>query len=254
MTQTVGGIASAPNGLGVSRGDNMSETIQSLLGDGSVLAYVALFFGIMLENAGIPLPGETALLVAGYLCSAAGEHRLELVAVIVVACLGAVTGDNLGYWLGRRLARPRLAAGKRFLFLTPERFCRAERYFERYGAATVFFGRWVALLRIAAGPAAGAAGMSWGRFLIANAAGAAVWATGIAVLGYAAGPAWQALQKWLGRGAWLAAGALVLGVITWRLVWWVRYRRKRVAAIDPAILRDHTADEEKVKPSGTAEG
>src|SRR5439155_16524000 len=130
----------------------------------------------------IPLPGETALLVAGYLCSAAGEHRLRLELVILVSFLGAVTGDNLGYWLGRRLARPRLAAGKRFLFLTPERFLRAEAYFDRYGAATVFFGRWVALLRIAAGPAAGAAGMPWWRFLIANGAGAGVWATGIALL------------------------------------------------------------------------
>jgi membrane protein DedA with SNARE-associated domain len=216
----------------------MSETIQSVLGDGSVLAYVALMFGIMLENAGIPLPGETALLIAGYLCSDAGGHRLHLVMVIVFSFLGAVIGDNLGYWLGRRLARPRLAAGKRFLFLTPERFLRAEAYFHRYGAATVFFGRWVALLRIAAGPAAGAAGMAWWRFLIANAAGAAVWATGIALLGYAAGPAWEALQKWLGRGAWIAAGTIVLTVVVWRLVWWVRYKRRPSPHIDPALLRD----------------
>jgi len=216
----------------------MSETIQSVLGDGSILAYVALMFGIMLENAGIPLPGETALLIAGYLCSDAGGHRLRLGLVIVASFLGAVIGDNLGYWLGRRLARPRLAAGKRFLFLTPERFLRAEAYFHRYGAATVFFGRWVALLRIAAGPAAGAAGMAWWRFLVANAAGAAVWATGIALLGYAAGPAWEALQKWLGRGAWIAAGTIVLTVIVWRLVWWVRYKRRPSQQIDPALLRD----------------
>lgn len=216
----------------------MSETIQSVLGDGSALAYVALMFGIMLENAGIPLPGETALLIAGYLCSDAGGHRLRLGLVIVASFLGAVIGDNLGYWLGRRLARPRLAAGKRFLFLTPERFLRAEAYFHRCGAATVFFGRWVALLRIAAGPAAGAAGMAWWRFVIANAAGAAVWATGIALLGYAAGPAWEALQKWLGRGAWIAAGAIVLTVVVWRLVWWVRYKRRPSPQIDPALLRD----------------
>src|SRR5438309_5180765 len=160
------------------------ERLQELLGDGSWLAYVALFFGIMLENAGIPLPGETALLLAGYFTCDDGHRVLHLWAVIVVACLGAVIGDNLGFFLGRKLARPRLAAGKRFLFLTPERFCKAEAYFAKYGSATVFFGRWVALLRIAAGPAAGAAGMPWRKFLVANAAGAAAWATGSGILGH----------------------------------------------------------------------
>jgi hypothetical protein len=112
----------------------LDDIVRQTLGDGSILAYVALFFGIMLENAGIPLPGETALLVAGYLTSEAGGYRLHLWAVIVVACLAAVVGDNLGFWLGRKLARPRLAAGKRFLFLTPARFQQAERYFAKYGA------------------------------------------------------------------------------------------------------------------------
>jgi membrane-associated protein len=195
----------------------LDDIVRQTLGDGSILAYVALFFGIMLENAGIPLPGETALLVAGYLTSEAGGYRLHLWAVIIVACLGAVVGDNLGFWLGRKLARPRLAAGKRFLFLTPARFQQAERYFARYGAATVFFGRWVALLRIAAGPAAGAAGMPWGRFLLANAAGAAVWATGIGLIGHFAGHAWQAIQTWLGRGAWVLAAAVLLAFVAWHL-------------------------------------
>src|SRR3954467_4624725 len=205
----------------------MAEHLQELLGDGSIFAYVVLFFGVMLENAGIPLPGETALLIAGYFSSEAGGYRLHLWAVIIVACLGAVIGDNLGFLLGRKLARPRLAAGKRFLFLTPERFCKAEAYFEKYGAATVFFGRWVALLRIAAGPAAGAAGMPWRKFLIANAAGAAVWATGIAIIGHLAGPAWQALQTWLGRGAWVLAGVVVVGFVGWHLKG--LFRRKRPA-------------------------
>ena len=204
----------------------LDEFVQQTLGDGSILAYVALFFGILLENAGIPLPGETALLIAGYLSSEAGGYRLHLWAVIIVACLGAICGDNLGFLLGRKLARPRLAAGKRFWFLTPERFCKAETYFEKYGAATVFFGRWVALLRIAAGPAAGAAGMPWGRFLVANAAGAAVWAAGIGLIGHFAGPAWQALQTWLGRGAWVLAGAVVVGFVAWHVAGWFRKEPK----------------------------
>src|SRR5690348_5499240 len=88
----------------------MDELVQRTLGDGSIFAYIALFFGILLENAGIPLPGETALLIAGYLSSGAGGSRLHLGAVIITSCLGAVVGDNLGFWLGRKLARPRLAA------------------------------------------------------------------------------------------------------------------------------------------------
>jgi membrane protein DedA with SNARE-associated domain len=200
----------------------MLAMIRGYLGSAEPVGYVALFFGIMLENAGVPLPGETALLAAGYLSSPEGGSKLQLGIVIPVALFGAVLGDNLGYLLGRRLARPRLAAGKRFLFLTPERFLKTEAYFAKYGAATVFFGRWVALLRIAAGPAAGAAGMPWRKFLVANAAGAAVWASVVAVLGYLAGPAWEAMQRWLGRGAWVAIGVVVLAVIGWKVRSWLR--------------------------------
>jgi membrane-associated protein len=202
----------------------MADRLQEILSNGSFLAYVALFFGIMLENAGIPLPGETALLIAGYLSGPAGGDRLHLWAVIVVSFLAAVCGDNLGYLLGRKLARPRLAAGKRFWFLTPERFRQAEGYFAKYGMATVFFGRWVALLRIAAGPAAGACGLPWWRFFVANAAGAAIWATGVTLVGYFAGPAWEALQRWLGRGAWAALGIVVLGFVTWKVIRGARRR------------------------------
>ena len=195
----------------------MEAVVEFLKSCAETYGYPVLFAGVLLENAGIPLPGETALLIAGYLSCEAGGYRLHLWAVIVVACLGAICGDNLGFWLGRKLARPRLAAGKRFMFLTPARFLKAEQYFAKYGAATVFFGRWVALLRIAAGPAAGAAGMPWGRFLVANAAGAAVWATGIGLIGHFAGHAWQAIQTWLGRGAWFLAGAVLLAFVAWHL-------------------------------------
>src|SRR3954464_1862243 len=96
-----------------AEGRGMAEHLQELLGDGSALAYVALFFGIMLENAGIPLPGETALLIAGYLSGDSGGNVLHPWLVIPVAFWGGVIGDTLGFFLGRRLAPPRLAAGKR---------------------------------------------------------------------------------------------------------------------------------------------
>jgi membrane protein DedA with SNARE-associated domain len=177
--------------------------------------YWILGIAILLENAGLPVPGETALLAAGYLSSPAGGLRFQLWAVIGVAAAAAVVGDNLGYWLGRRFARPRLTAGRRFLLLTPDRMARAEAYFARYGAATVFFARFVALLRMIAGPAAGAAGMPWRRFLAANAAGAFTWAVTIAGLGHAFGHAWEALRQWLGWAAWAVAGVLVLALAGW---------------------------------------
>src|SRR5262249_2316153 len=102
------------------------------------------------------------------------------------------------------------------------------------------FGRWVALLRIAAGPAAGAAGMTWGKFLVANAAGAAVWATGIGLVGHFAGPAWEALKTWLGRGAWALAGVVVLAFVVWHVAGWFR-RERKVESPPPAppeVTRD----------------
>jgi membrane protein DedA with SNARE-associated domain len=186
--------------------------------------YWALFLGVMLENAGLPVPGETALLIAGHLASPEGGSQLNLELVLLFSFLAAVIGDNIGFWLGRLVARRRLARGRRFLFLTPERFRRVEGYFARYGAATVFFGRFVALLRIAAGPSAGAAGMAWSRFLVANAAGAAIWATAITLLGYYAGAGWETMHHWLGRSAWGIAALIAIVVV---ILWVRRWRRER---------------------------
>lgn len=184
--------------------------------------YWVLGVVVMLENAGLPVPGESALLAAGYLTSPDGGHHLLLWAVVLVACLSAIIGDNLGFWLGRRVARPRLDSGRRFLFLTPERMKGAERYFERYGALTVFFARFVTGLRVVAGPAAGASGMRWGRFVVANAAGALVWAGAIALVGHSAGRAWEALRDRLGHIAWFILGTVIVGLVVWRVGLYLR--------------------------------
>src|SRR6185437_13287002 len=165
----------------------MPESLQWFADVYAVHGYWVLFLGIMLENAGIPLPGETALLAAAFLASPHAGGRLDLATVIVVAALAAIIGDNIGYAIGRCWARHRIQKGKRFLFLTPSRMQKAERYFNKYGVLTIFFGRFVALLRIAAGPAAGVAGMPWWHFFIANAAGAVVWSAAISIIGYYAG-------------------------------------------------------------------
>jgi membrane-associated protein len=179
--------------------------------------YPVLFFGVMLENAGIPVPGETAVLVAGFLCSDAGKEFLGLDAtrpplslmwVIPLTIIAAVLGDNLGYWLGRRWARPRLQKSQRFLLLTPQVLEKAEDYFCRYGSWTIFFARFITGLRVVGAMAAGAAAMPWGRFFFANATGAAVWATVITLVGFFSGEYLPTVAKWLGR-----SGAIALAVV-----------------------------------------
>ncbi|HEY3789606.1 MAG TPA: DedA family protein [Urbifossiella sp.] len=193
--------------------------------------YLVLFFGILLENAGIPLPGETALFTASFFASPGSGGHLNLWIVMIVAACGAMLGDNLGYWMGRGWARKRIERNQRFLFLTKVRLKRAEYFFEKYGALTVFFGRFIALLRIVAGPAAGVSGMAWWRFFIANAAGAIVWAIVIGLLGYYAGGAWGALHRWLGNAAWILAGIVVLVIVAWHFVPFIW--KKEPAAITP---------------------
>lgn len=185
--------------------------LQKLLEQNAGYAYPLLFVGVLLESAGVPLPGETAVLTAGFLAS---EGNLDVVIVILVTAAAAMLGDNLGYEMGRRWARPRLKEGRRFFFLTPTILQRVESYFDRYGVWTIFFGRFVAALRVAAALAAGAAGMPWPRFFVANAAGALLWATTIALLGYFFGHSISLLHEWLGRGSIIIIScvALIVGL------------------------------------------
>jgi membrane protein DedA with SNARE-associated domain len=183
--------------------------------------YVALFVIVLLENAGLPVPGETAVLTAGF---AAHTGHLRLPLVILVAFLAAVVGDNCGFWVGREVARPRLQRGRALLLLTPRRMAKFEAYFHRFGPATIFVARFVTGLRVIGAPAAGAAGMPWSRFLIAQVSGAAAWATTMGLLGYFFGHAWEQLHGWIGTTAWVLLGAAILAFVAWKLVHWLRQR------------------------------
>ncbi len=171
--------------------------------------YPVLFIGVLLENLGLPVPGETALLLAGLLASREESH-FTLLGVILVTIIAAVIGDNLGFFLGHRYARARLQAGKRFLFLTPSMLQLAEGYFNRYGIWTVAAARFITGLRVVCALAAGTAGMHWKSFLIANLVGAAAWAVSMSMLGYFFGHSWQLLHKWMGRGGLIILGSVVL--------------------------------------------
>src|SRR5207244_1362988 len=110
------------------------------------------------------------------------------------------------FWLGHRWARPRLQQGRGFLFLTPKTLHLAEGYFERYGAWTIFFARFIAGLRVVGALAAGTAGMAWPRFLVANAAGALAWAVTMGLLGYFFGHSLHLLHEYLRNGAFIVLG------------------------------------------------
>src|SRR5262245_468927 len=154
----------------------MADAFQAFVDQYAEYGYPVLFAGVLLENAGLPVPGETAVLIAGFLCSPAGGARFHILPVITLTVIAAVIGDNIGFWLGQRFARPRLQTGRGFLFLTPKTLQMAENYFVRYGSWTVFFARFITGLRVVGALAAGTSGMAWPRFLLANASGAVAWA------------------------------------------------------------------------------
>jgi membrane protein DedA with SNARE-associated domain len=142
-------------------------------GVAAVMAIVAL------EALGAPLPGESLLIFAAVL---AGRGDMSLPALLISAWVGSVLGDNVGYWIGRKLGRAAVARYGARIGLTAARFGAVEAMFARYGAATVAFARFVDVLRQLNGVVAGTLGMAWRRFLLFNALGAALW-VGLWVLG-----------------------------------------------------------------------
>src|SRR5438552_8983685 len=178
--------------------------------------YWAVFFGVMLENAGVPIPGETILLVAGYFAST-GVFRVPL--VMLVAATGAVIGDNIGFAIGHHYGRGFLLRVGRFFFLTPRRLEHMENYFERHGNKTILVARFITGLRVFAALLAGASRkMPWRVFALYNMAGAVLWSVVITTLGYLFGASLPLLVKWVGRsGTILLIAAVVIGVIIWRL-------------------------------------
>jgi membrane protein DedA with SNARE-associated domain len=173
-----------------------------------------LFLVVMLESFGIPLPGETALIFFGVLASK-GDY--DIASVISVAAVAAIVGDNLGYWLIGRLGGRALLKRNRWLKRWADTVLpRAEGIMRRHGGKTVFFGRFVAVLRFTAAWVAGLGRMRWWRFLFWNAAGGIVWATAVGLVAFYGGKAAaDAIQRY---GLFAAAGVVVLLVGAWLAV------------------------------------
>jgi membrane-associated protein len=177
------------------------------------LAYLALFGLIAGESMGVPLPGETALLTAGVLAS---DGQLKLGLVILIAAGAAIIGDNLGFMIGRSGGRRLLERPGRFEHHKQRILEYGEPFFARHGAKTVFFGRWIAVLRVGAAWLAGVHGMRWRTFLLWNALGGIAWATSVALVAYAVGPTAEKIVSKIGIGAAATIVLIVVGLLTWR--------------------------------------
>ena len=182
-----------------------------------------MLFGLVaVESAGIPLPGETALITAAVL---AAGGRFNIVEVIAVAAAGAIVGDSTGYWIARKGGRKALAKIPIARDALPKLLPRGERFFDRHGPKTVVIGRFVAGLRVTVAWLAGISHMPWGKFVVYNAIGGILWATTIGLVAYYFGNAViNAVEKY----GLIAVGVIVvLAILAFFGHRWFRTRMER---------------------------
>ena len=175
--------------------------------------YWAVFLGILLENLGIPLPGETVTIVGGFL---AGSHELNYWLVLGDAIAGAVIGGTCGYWVGRSYGWSFMQRISRIFRIPEERLEEMKEQFSKNATKAVFFGRFIALLRIFAGPLAGIAQMPFRQFFLYNLAGSALWASVMVTLAFFIGQI-VSLEQLVGWIAQFGIVALIVAV-TWIVV------------------------------------
>jgi membrane protein DedA with SNARE-associated domain len=199
----------------------MTQHILDLLRSAVVqYGYWAVAVALLLENAGVPVPGETILLLASFL--AYSESALHLPWIIAVGTVAATLGDNLGFALGYYGGRPLLERYQSIFRLQRRTLARGETLFARFGAVTVFLARFIFGMRIIAGPMAGVLRMPWRKFLVFNFLGAAIWVTAISGAGYLFGRHWERLQRGVKE---FDVGIAVLVALAAGFLWW-RSRRE----------------------------
>jgi len=192
-----------------------------------MFGYPAVTLFVMIESSGIPFPGETMLLLASFY--AASDQQLKIPIIIVCAALGAIMGDNIGYYVGRTGGKAIVTRYGRYLFLKPEHLERAEKFFSRHGDKTVFFGRFIAILRAWAAFLAGVNQMKWRTFFIYNATGGILWATIYGLLGYYAGRVFHdnfaSVEHLASTITWTIGGVIVIGALIAILIYTKRKKR-----------------------------
>lgn len=201
--------------------------------------YWAVFAIVMLESAGVPLPGETALVLAAIYAGATG--RLFIAYVILAAAAGAIIGDNFGYWVGRRVGARLLENYGRFVGLTANRLALGHYLFARHGGKIVFFGRFIAVLRVFAALLAGVNKYHWESFLAFNAAGAIAWAGLMGLGAYLFGNAINQVSGPLGIAGLVAVVASIFAL------WLVLRRQEKVweDELTKEALEDEKSEHER---------
>jgi membrane protein DedA with SNARE-associated domain len=190
--------------------------------------YPIIALAILGESAGIPLPGETVLLAAGV---AAQHGAMSLPLVWLLAAGAAILGDNIGFWVGHWGGRPLLVRYGRVLRVREKHLQMLDLYYAKHGAKTVFFGRWVAFLRIWAALFAGAARMPWRRFLLFNALGGTIWAVSMSTLAFFFAASVHKIQATFGVVGWVLAAVVVVATI----VFVVRQERRTMRRLSEEV-------------------
>ena len=200
--------------------------------------YVLVAVFLMIEAAGVPVPGETALVTAAAL---AGRGTISLVGVIIAGCVGTILGGHAGFWLGVRGGHAAAKKHGKWIGLNEVRLAKTHKFFEQYGSKTVALGRFIAFLRSFIGIFAGISGMPLRTFALYNAIGGVIWVLTFSILGYAFGRNLPRLIHYIGRVSLLLALliALVTGLVfLWR--WFDRNRSTVVASLDERYERKST--------------
>jgi membrane protein DedA with SNARE-associated domain len=186
--------------------------------------YWAVAAALLLENTGVPVPGETVLLLASFL--AFSERDLQLGWIIAVGTLAATVGDNFGYAIGTYGGRALLTHYQSGFHIRDSHLHRGEKLFEKYGPLTILFSRFVFGMRVIAGPLAGVLRMPWKKFAVFNFLGATLWVTSISFTGYFFGSRWGALVHFMKRfDEILAALFFLLAAVAW----WMNRRARAVS-------------------------
>ena len=203
------------------------DILQLLQNALSIAGYPAVMLFVMIESSGIPFPGETMLLLASFYAAVNGSLQIPL--VIAFAALGAIVGDNIGYYIGRTGGKAVVKRYGRYVFIKPEHLERAEQFFKKHGDKTVFFGRFVAVLRAWAAFLAGVNRMHWRTFFIYNATGGILWATLFGCLGYFAGRTlgdFTQVEHLASRITWVITGIILVVIAVALFVYFTRRRKK----------------------------
>jgi membrane protein DedA with SNARE-associated domain len=193
--------------------------------------YAAIFLVVMMESAGVPLPGETTLVSAAVY--AGTRHALDIEFIIAAAAAGAIVGDNIGFWVGREFGNRAVSRWGHLVGLDERKRKLGQYLFARHGGKIVFFGRFVALLRAFAALLAGVNGLPPLRFFLFNAAGGIAWATVFGLGGYFLG---EGIHRIAGPIGWAVLAVALVGAIgLWR--YYKRHEERLLADAEIAMAR-----------------